>query len=213
MNYNYMKKALITGGSSGLGYELIKLLNSEYNFTNISRTKCDIAEENILLDLSNSKKLDKLLEKIDSFYDLIILNAGVLHWKKLGDFSNKEILDDFNINIISQIKILNKLIRKLEKKGATVIIVGSVASFYPIHENGSVYISTKSGVRSLIDTLIKDHPKIRTIGVHPRGFTSSLHKKSGMKRKNRNRPSSENIAKKIFDIVKNSNDNTNIILD
>jgi len=213
MNYDYMKKALITGGSSGLGYELIKLLNSEYNFTNISRSKCDIVDQNVLLDLSNSNKLDKLLEKIDSFYDLVILNAGVLHWKRLGNFSNKEISDDFNVNIISQIKILNKLIKKLEKKRATVIIVGSVASFYPIHENGSLYISTKSGVRSLIDTLIKDHPKLRTIGVHPRGFTSSLHKKSGTKRKNKNRPSSKYIAEKIIDILKNSNDNTNIILD
>lgn len=208
-----MKKALITGGSSGLGYELVKILNSEYNFTNISRTKCDIAEQNILLDLSNSKKLDTLLEEIDYGYDLVVLNAGVLHWKKLGDFSNKEILDDFNINIISQIKILNKIIKKLEKKEATIIIVGSVASFYPIHEKGSVYISTKSGVRSLIDSIIKDHPKIRTIGVHPRGFTSSLHKKSGTKRKNKYRPSSKNIAEKIIDILKNSNDNTNIILD
>ena len=59
MNYDYMKKALITGGSSGLGYELIKLLNSEYNFTNISRAKCDIVDQNVLLDLSNSNKLDK----------------------------------------------------------------------------------------------------------------------------------------------------------
>ena len=213
MNYNYMKKALITGGSSGLGYELVKKLNSEYNFTNISRTKCDIAKKNIILDLSNSKKLDKLLEEMDYVYDLVILNAGVLHWKKLGNFSNKEIADDFNVNIISQIKILNTLIKKLEKKQATIILVGSVASFYPIHENGSVYISTKSGVRSLIDSLIKDHPSIRTIGVHPRGFKSDLHKKSGMKRKNKNRPSSKNIAEKIIDILKNSNDNTNIILD
>ena len=112
MNYNYMKKALITGGSSGLGYELVKKLNSEYNFTNISRTKCDIAKKNIILDLSNSKKLDKLLEEMDYVYDLVILNAGVLHWKKLGNFSNKEIADDFNVNIISQIKILNTLIKK-----------------------------------------------------------------------------------------------------
>ena len=208
-----MKNALITGGSSGLGYELVKILNSEYNFTNISRTECDIAKKNIILDLSNSKKLDKLLEEMDYVYDLVILNAGVLHWKKLGNFSNKEIADDFNVNIISQIKILNTLIKKLEKKQSTIILVGSVASFYPIHENGSVYISTKSGVRSLIDSLIKDHPGIRTIGVHPRGFTSELHKKSGMKRKNKNRPSSKNIAEKIIDILKNSNDNTNIILD
>jgi len=40
-----MKNALITGGSSGLGYELVKILNSEYNFTNISRTECDIAKK------------------------------------------------------------------------------------------------------------------------------------------------------------------------
>ena len=101
-----MKNALITGGSSGLGHELSKLLLDEFSITNLSRTPSDLNVRNIKIDLSNSKKLKSVISKLSSEnFSLLILNAGSIHWRKIGDIPYDEIDSDFKINITNMIKI------------------------------------------------------------------------------------------------------------
>ena len=63
---NRKTKILISGGSSGIGFHLVKkLLKDDYYIINLSRNKCDIKSKNltnIKCDLSNLKNLS-LIEK------------------------------------------------------------------------------------------------------------------------------------------------------
>ena len=63
---NRKTKILISGGSSGIGFHLVKnLLKDNYYIINLSRNKSDIKSKNLInikCDLSNLKNLS-LIEK------------------------------------------------------------------------------------------------------------------------------------------------------
>ena len=71
-----MKKALIIGGSSGIGYEFIKLIKKDYYIYNISRRKCVLEDvENITFDLE--KDLTRISSEIQNIeFDLFAYFAG-----------------------------------------------------------------------------------------------------------------------------------------
>jgi NADP-dependent 3-hydroxy acid dehydrogenase YdfG len=76
------KKILITGGSSGLGFELITALlnnnNKVYHLGRFVSKKKNL--KNIICDLENIKSIKKKLKKLLDIkkIDYVFLNAGVL---------------------------------------------------------------------------------------------------------------------------------------
>jgi len=209
-----MVQALITGGSSGLGYELSKLLLKDFDITNLSRTVSDLKVKNIKIDLEDSKKLKKTISKLSSKdFSLLILNAGSLHWRRIGEIPYEEIDTDFKINITSMIKITNGIINQIIKNRGTIIIIGSTAA-YNTHDGGSVYTSSKYAVKGFVKALQHDlkNSDIRILGLHPGGFKSELHKRGGLKRSDKIRPSSKDIANKVYRIYKSKIKFTNKII-
>ena len=209
-----MTQALITGGSSGLGYELSKLLLNEFDITNLSKTPSDLNVNNIEIDLANSEKLKNIVSTLSSEnFSLLILNAGSLHWRKLGSIPYDEIDKDFQINITSMIKITNGIINQIIKNKGTIIIIGSTAA-YTTHDGGSVYTSSNYAVKGFIKALQHDfkNSDIRILGLHPSGFESELHKRGGFKRSDKIRPSSKDIANKVYKIYKSKIKFTNKII-
>jgi len=209
-----MLQALITGGSSGLGYELSKLLLKDFDITNLSRTVSDLKVKNIKIDLEDSKKLKKTISKLSSEdFSLLILNAGSLHWRRIGEIPYEEIDTDFKINITSMIKITNGIINQIIKNRGTIIIIGSTAA-YNTHDGGSVYTSSKYAVKGFVKALQHDlkNSDIRILGLHPGGFKSELHKRGGLKRSDKIRPSSKDIANKVYKIYKSKIKFTNKII-
>jgi len=209
-----MVQALITGGSSGLGYELSKLLLKDFDITNLSRTVSDLKVKNIKIDLEDSKKLKKTISKLSSKdFSLLILNAGSLHWRRIGEIPYEEIDTDFKINITSMIKITNGIINQIIKNRGTIIIIGSTAA-YNTHDGGSVYTSSKYAVKGFVKALQHDlkNSDIRILGLHPGGFKSELHNRGGLKRSNKIRPSSKDIADKVYKIYKSKIKFTNKII-
>jgi short-subunit dehydrogenase len=209
-----MVQALITGGSSGLGYELSKLLLEDFDITNLSRTVSDLKVKNIKIDLGDSKKLKKTISKLSSEdFSLLILNAGSLHWRRIGEIPYEEIDTEFKINITSMIKITNGIINQIIKNRGTIIIIGSTAA-YNTHDGGSVYTSSKYAVKGFVKALQHDlkNSDIRILGLHPGGFKSELHKRGGLKRSDKIRPSSKDIANKVYKIYKSKIKFTNKII-
>lgn len=180
-----MKKAIITGASSGLGKEIAKkLLSKNVYVVNLSRHPCDLeGVENITLDLANQENLEQALALLSEKHpdvDLLVLNSGVLHWHELGEQSSKEVDDDFMINVTSSIKIVNKLASFLKKNSGDVVVIGSTSG-YKFYPGNVVYSSSKFAVRGLIGALQADLKKedVRVIGVHPGGMRTQLHEKAG----------------------------------
>ena len=166
-------KALVTGASSGIGYEISKYLAKRgYDIIAVARNRQ--ALENLkneiktnvqitCMDLSVVDNCVKLYENFkDENIDVLINNAG------FGMYGNFDILDMnkeiemINVNILA-CDILTKLFLKdMKKKNAGYILnVGSIAGFMPGPLMSSYYAS-KSYVVKLTQAIRKELKKSKS---------------------------------------------------
>lgn len=166
-------KALVTGASSGIGYEISKYLSKKgYDIIAVARNKEALENlknevrtnvQTICMDLSinsNCIKLYELLENED--IDVLINNAG------FGMYGNFDILDlnmeiqMINVNILA-CDILTKLFLKKmkERNHGYILNVGSIAGFMPGPLMSSYYAS-KSYVVKLTQAIRKELKKSKS---------------------------------------------------
>lgn len=166
-------KALVTGASSGIGYEISKYLAKRgYDIIAVARNRQALEnlkkeiETNVqivCMDLSVVDNCVKLYENFkDENIDVLINNAG------FGMYGNFDILDInkeiemINVNILA-CDILTKLFLKdMKKKNAGYILnVGSIAGFMPGPLMSSYYAS-KSYVVKLTQAIRKELKKSKS---------------------------------------------------
>ncbi|MFT4305119.1 MAG: SDR family oxidoreductase [Candidatus Woesearchaeota archaeon] len=169
-----MKKAIITGASSGLGKEIGNLLKEkDVEVVNISTSKSEFID--IKTDLGKENELLNAIQKIKdehSNFDYLILNAGIMPLADIGKI-NYDIDKLFKINVTSSIKIVNELIDLIKNNKSDIVVIGSTSSFKPNPSHG-VYTSTKHATDGFIKSLQMELKDIRVIGFHPGGFNSNL---------------------------------------
>lgn len=130
--------ALITGGSSGLGFELAKELSRRINkvivadiqsfptfaqveYNNIFYYQCDITS------LDEIKNLKKAIERDHGNINIIINNAGVAHIKKLEHMTNKEVEQLMDINLIGAYRIISTFAEDMiDNREGFIINIASV---------------------------------------------------------------------------------------
>lgn len=155
------KIAIITGASSGLGREFVKILIKDNNIDEIwaiarTKAKLDILKKNygrkikvFSMDLSNTKEIinfSSILENIKPNILYLINNAG---YAKFCSYKELNIIDSINmidLNISSVVAMGLVSIPYMEK-GSHLINIASQASFQPLpYQN--IYSSTKAFVRN-----------------------------------------------------------------
>ena len=170
-----METVLITGASSGIGYELAKIYaKNNYDLVlvarrieKLKRLKSEIEKNNfkiqikiIKMDLSVSESPEKLfllLKNENIKIDILINNAGMGvygNFLELSQEEMKKIEKMLNLNMIAIVKLtkifLNKI--KTQKEGA-ILNVASTAAFQPGGPLMSTYYASKSFVLSLVKEL------------------------------------------------------------
>ncbi|MDO4282982.1 MAG: SDR family oxidoreductase [Clostridia bacterium] len=169
-------KALVTGASSGIGYNMSKYLSQlGYDLIVVARRsdclenlkkECSTKVEIIVLDLSIKDNVYQLYSRVkNQNIDMVINNAG---FGVFGKFDHTELSRDLsmiNLNIVS-LHILTKLFLKdMKKRNSGVILnVGSIAGFTP-GPLMSTYYATKSYVvrltQSIYYELKKEKSKVK----------------------------------------------------
>ena len=166
-----MKTVLITGASSGIGYEFAKIYAKKgYNLVitarrknNLERIKQElesfdtaICVDIIVLDLSkqnSAKELYEVVKQRGILIDTLINNAG---FGVYGNFIETDIekeIDMIEFNIKSLV-VLTKLFLKdmVSRNNGTIINVASTAAFQP-GPLMSVYYASKSFVLSFTEAI------------------------------------------------------------
>ncbi len=163
------KVAIVTGSSSGIGYETsLKLARDGfYTFATVRNLKkaekiVQIAKkenldiEIIELDVDNEKSINDAIEKINSKkqrIDVLVNNAGWGLFGSVEDVSMKDFRGQFETNFFGIISIIQKVAPIMRKQGSGVIVnVSSVAG--RIGFPGSpAYISSKFALEGLSESL------------------------------------------------------------
>ena len=172
------KCVLVTGSSSGIGYEItLKLLDLGAKVIGIARDhdKSKIENKNYITykcDVSAHQKLEILLKQILKKHPQIncfISNAGYGDFGPLENFSTLQIKNFIATNLTSHMVITKLLLPHFKRiKIGDIIFIGSEAGLLGA-KNGSLYCTAKFGLRGFSEALSKDvaNKNIRVSIINP----------------------------------------------
>ena len=172
------KYVLVTGSSSGIGYEItLKLLDLGAKVIGIARNHDRSKLENknyttYKCDVSAHQKLEILLKQILKKHpqiNCLISNAGYGDFGPLENFSTLQIKNFIATNLTSHIVMTKLLLPHFKRiKIGDIIFIGSEAGLLGA-KNGSLYCTAKFGLRGFSEALSKDvaNKNIRVSIINP----------------------------------------------
>lgn len=159
------KCVLVTGSSSGIGYEITSnLLDLGAKVIGIARNhdKSNLENKNYITyncDVSVHDKLEILLKQILKNHpqiNCLISNAGYGNFGPLENYSTSQINKFLSTNLTSHLVITKHLLPHFKRnKIGDIIFIGSEAGLSGA-KNGSLYCTAKFGLKGFSEALSKD---------------------------------------------------------
>ena len=172
-----MKNILLIGGSTGIGYELSQKLKEDNNIFISTRNQDKFNHPNIKtneLDLDKDFETDWLPEHLDGFIYL----PGTINLRPFKGLKPSVFIEDFNINVMGCIKILQKVLPKIQAAENPSIVMFSTVAVkmgMPFHSSVS---SSKGAIEGLTRSLAAEFaPKIRVNAIAPSILDTPLAEK------------------------------------
>ena len=160
-----MKKILVIGGSKGIGKSIVKSLVDDYKVFNISRSKPTLSHQN-LTHFSCDILADDLPD-IDTL-DSLIYCPGSINLKPISRLKLEDFRNDFEINVVSAVKSIQKYLPSLKKgEKPSILLFSTVATKLGMPFHASV-AAAKSAVEGLTKSLGAElAPTIRVNAIAP----------------------------------------------
>lgn len=167
-----MKKIVIIGGSRGIGNAILQQQLEKHLVYNISRTIPDFPHPN-LIHFSVDVLQDELpdIEIIDA----LIYCPGSINLKPILSLSIDDFRNDFEINVIGAVKVIQHFLPALKKgKNPSIVLFSTVAAKLGMPFHSSIAAS-KSGVEGLTKSLGAElAPLVRINAIAPTITETSL---------------------------------------
>lgn len=167
-----MKNILIVGGSKGIGNAVLQQQLEQNRVFNISRTEPEFIHSN-LTHFSLNVLQDELpnIENIDT----LIYCPGSITLKPISGLSVDDFRNDFEINVIGAVKVIQKYLPVLKKGNQPSIVLFSTVAVklgMPFHAS---IATAKAGVEGLVKSLGAElAPTIRVNAIAPTITETSL---------------------------------------
>ncbi len=164
MKNKYIKNILITGCSSGIGYETAHILkNNGYRVIASARKEPDVLKlkaegfETLQLDLADSQSIQqavKLLIKITSGQvDALFNNAAYGQGGAVEDLSREVLIQQFQTNFFGTHELTNLILPIMRQQGYGKIIYNSSILGIVAMKYRGAYNASKYALEGLADTL------------------------------------------------------------
>ena len=161
------KNVIITGTSSGIGFELVKLFSEKnHNVLAISRNNNALRTLNLAgvmpidLDLTESEDYNSLDKYLSSFknIDILINNAGYLINKPFEETTLKDFQDVYSTNVFS-VAMLTKKIIGFMSESSNVVNISSIGGVQGSMKFAglSAYSSSKAALNILTEMLAEEY--------------------------------------------------------
>ena len=165
-----MKNIVIIGCGQGIGFATAKILSENNNVTGISRTHNPEVEK-LKIEFH---QLDILAGNLDDInfpevVDGLVYVPGSINLKPFNRLSTDDFKNDFEINVLGAVKIIQKLLPNLKKsESASIVLFSSVAAKLGMPFHSSISAS-KSAVEGLTKSLAAElsAQKIRVNAIAP----------------------------------------------
>ncbi len=179
-----MASALVTGGSSGIGLAIARMLREEgFAVTLASRTAkkvesaaVELGAQAIVADVSKPEDCSRIVEEHverEGGLDVLVNSAGIGIAARVEDIQLKHLDRQLAINVRGLVLVTQAAIPHLRKTTGWIVNLASIAGTRPVPIL-PIYAATKAAVISLTHSLnadLDDHG-IRSIAICP-GFVDT----------------------------------------
>jgi len=168
-----MRTAIVTGGTSGLGLELVLMLRERaWQVVTVSRRE-SADPMHVAGDASHQTTVRRALATAESLGDLqLLVNcAGAGTFAAAGSYDEATVRSLLDANLVSTILFSDALFPRFAANGGTIVNVLSTAALQS-KVNESVYTAAKWGARGYTEVLKAEAKgtKARIISVAPGGM-------------------------------------------
>ena len=227
------KVAIVTGSSSGIGYETALLLarngfRTYATMRNLEKAKAisDVAKNEklllhtIKLDVTDEKSVNDAIKTIKSDagrIDILVNNAGYGLTGSLEDLSMSEIKAQYETNVFGLIRVTQSVLPVMrEQKSGIIVNISSIAGKMAMPLS-SPYIGTKFAVEGLSESIAYDLEPfgIKVILIEPGAIKTNFDTGMVVAQKNQN-PSSpyydgmQKLQNSLNSLVKNGTPATKV---
>lgn len=188
------KTAVVTGGSTGLGAEIVKLFASEgvnVVFTDIDDKNGVLLEEQLksnsvgtvvfeCSDVASEDDVKKLADNVSDRFggcDFLVNNAGILRGGRIHELESEDWDIVQKVNARGVFLTCKYFIpHMLEKKGGSIVNISSVSGLYGDYESAA-YNTSKGAVTNFTRALALDYAKdnIRVNAVCPGSMRTPMY--------------------------------------
>lgn len=167
------KKAVVTGGSSGIGKAIVKALSEQGAKIfiidlneNPDYSKAGITT--IITDITQTDKLNEAINTLPDSIDILVNNAGVGFVGNIEKTEEEDFDRLYRVNVKGVFNCVKALLPRMKKKGGVIINMASIVSHVAV-KNRLAYTMTKGAVLAMTNAIAKDYisDKIRCNSVSP----------------------------------------------
>lgn len=173
------KVALVTGGASGIGRSIARLLSDEGAKVFTAQRSHDPEFSCIQTDLSQSAEAGKVITALiaeTGQLDILINNAGMMQEAKIEDTSLAEWERCLTVNLTAPFLLIQAALPELRKTQGCIVNIGSIEGLgsNPGH---AAYCASKAGLHGLTRAVAIDHGEedIRCNAVAPGWIDTDLN--------------------------------------
>ena len=164
------KNYLVVGGSSGIGLALTNQLASENNKVIVLSRNQNQLQINENIEFHSINVLDEApsFPTIDHELNGLAYCPGSINLKPFKSLKEQDYLNDFNVNALGAVKVINKYLPNIKKAdGSSIVLFSTVAVQTGMPYHASVAMA-KGAVEGLTRTLAAEFaPQIRVNTIAP----------------------------------------------
>jgi NAD(P)-dependent dehydrogenase (short-subunit alcohol dehydrogenase family) len=187
------KRALITGGTTGIGFETAKRFIQEgarvaitgTNPTTLEAARKELGDGALVLssdagDVAAQKTLAEEIRKHFGQLDILFINAGIVQLQSIEQWDEAAFDRSFAVNVKGPFFLIRALLPVFAPR-ASIVLNGSVNAHVGM-ANTSVYAAAKAALTSFVRTLSGElvGRGIRVNAVSPGPVTTPLYGKLGL---------------------------------
>ena len=171
-----MKKALVTGATSGIGLEIAKkLLDMGYLVYGVGRNfeKVNIENENfkpIICDLIKYQNIEDMIRKLEDKeeIELLVNCAGVGYFGPHEEINPTKLHRMIALNLEAPLILTQQLLRHIKKNQGTIINIASITA-KKSSVFGCAYSATKAGLGHFSESLFDEVRKtgVKVVCIYP----------------------------------------------